>query len=125
MADETLPTPRRALTTNESPIDHLDTNVFEQMMRVAKVMGHMSLIPDHLKVRIDDQGRILKAAQDTAGPVRIDYEGTIANCFMIVNIATAWKVDPFRLAQVSYQQAGRIGFEGKHAFYEVLRGLHE
>jgi hypothetical protein len=96
--------PRRATIVVEDPVPVFDTATFEHMSRVALAMGKASLMPKHLR--------------------GANTEEAIANAFLIVNMAYQLKVDPFRLAQSSYELHGKIGFEGKlmHAVVERLVG---
>lgn len=85
-------TPRQYVTVHDA-IPILDSNRFEHMQRIASVMARASLIPAHLM-------------QQT-------YDGTVANCFLIVNQAVRWDMDPFALAQSCFVLHGKLGFEGK------------
>jgi hypothetical protein len=76
-----------------SVIPVLDASTFEQMQRVATAMAAASLTPSHLR-----------------GGTR---EETIGNCFLIVNQAVRWNVDPIALAQCAYVLKGKLGYEGK------------
>lgn len=77
-----------------------DTDKFNHMQRVATLMASMSLIPSGLK----------------AG----DPQTTAANCFLIVNQAVKWEMDPFAVAQMVSVIHGRLCYEGKliHAVIE-------
>lgn len=92
--------PKRQSVVVENPIPIFDTAQFEQMGRIAAAMGKASLMPKHLRGN--------------------NIEEAISNAFIIVNMAYQLKVDPFRLAQASYELHGKIGFEGKliHAVVE-------
>jgi len=70
----------------------LDTSKFEHMQRIATVMAHCKYVPNDL---IKDQ------------------DSAVSNCFLIVNQAVRWGMDPFALAQSSYFVSGKIGFDGK------------
>lgn len=72
----------------------LDTGKFEHMQRLAVMMSHCSYVPKDL----------MKG--DTP-------EAKISNCFLVVNQAVRWGMDPFALAQTAYFVSGKIGFEGK------------
>lgn len=71
----------------------LDTGRFEHMQRIASVMASASLIPDHIRTGSEHEAA--------------------ANCFLIVNQAVRWNMDPFALAQHVYILHGKLGFEGK------------
>jgi hypothetical protein len=84
---------QRAQIVVEDPIPIFDTAQFEMMARIAKAMAGAGLLPEHVR------GKSFEEAQ--------------ANCFLIVNMAKQWNVDPFQLAQGSYFLHGKLGFEGK------------
>lgn len=84
---------RRADLIVSDPIPILDTARFEHMGRVATAMARASLIPDALVGETPD--------------------ATHANCFLVVNQAVRWSMDPFALAQHSYSVRGKLGYEGK------------
>lgn len=71
----------------------LDTGRFEQMQRIAGAMAATSLIPQQL------HGSSAQEAQ--------------ANCFLVVNQAVRWAMDPFALAQHAFVLKGKLGYEGK------------
>lgn len=81
------------------PIPVLDSARFEQMYRIAKVMALSSLIPDSLGK--DKDGNLL--------PIEV----VISNCFLIVNQAVGWHMDPFAVAQCASVVKGRVCYEGK------------
>lgn len=72
----------------------LDTSKFEHMQRIAVMMSECAYVPADL----------LKGNTDNA---------KIANCFLVVNQAVRWGMDPFALAQTAYFVQGKLGFEGK------------
>ena len=72
----------------------MDASRFRQMEEIAKVMGSASLIPAHLR----GNGDARQAA---------------ANCFLIVNQALKWRMDPFMVAPETYEMRGKLGFQGK------------
>lgn len=124
MADNPLAL-RRAMAQVEDADPMFDSDSFSHMARVAEAMAHASVIPDHLKVMVDANGRVVRSSpgQDP-GPVTIDYKGTAGNCLLIVTQGRAWNVNPFMLAQCTYINQGRLGFEGKliHAVLEKKVG---
>lgn len=75
------------------PIPLLDTSRFEHMQRIAGTMAACSLIPDALKGQ-------------TA-------QTTLANCFLVVNQAVRWNMDPFAVAQSVSVVRGKLCYEGK------------
>lgn len=72
----------------------LDTGKFEHMQRIAMMMARCAYVPKDL----------------TKGD---DIEARVANCFLVVNQAVRWGMDPFALAQTAYFVGGKMGFEGK------------
>jgi RecT family len=86
------------------PVAVFDTGKFEHMQRLAHVLANSSLVPDHLK---GDGGA-----------------EALANCFLVVNQAHRWNMDPFAVAQATFVTRGKIGYEGKlvaAALAELLR----
>ena len=79
-------------------IPTLDTARFEHMQRIATVMASSSLIPDSLR----------KYGDEVLPPHAI-----VSNCFLIVNQAVRWELDPFAVAQCCSVVHGRLMFEGK------------
>lgn len=70
-----------------------DTARFDHMYRIAQAMYRSSLIADHLRNGPKDEA--------------------IANCFMVVNQATLWGMDPFAVAACTYVVGKKLGYEGK------------
>lgn len=103
---ERLPVPaaqRRELIIVESDVAVLDTAKFDHMTRIAKLMAASSLVPSHLNVERKVGSEVVPIAPDEA----------IANCFLVVNQAVAWRMDPFAVAQHTFVHKGKIGYEGK------------
>lgn len=71
----------------------LDTSRFEHMQRIAGTMAACSLIPDALKGNTP--------------------QTTLANCFLVVNQAVRWNMDPFAVAQSVSVVRGKLCYEGK------------
>src|SRR3954462_7376258 len=95
--------PRRAEAVQVfDPYPIMDTAKFEQMQRVAAVMASCSLVPDCL--------RFQKTGKDL---VPLPREEALANCFLVVNQAVRWSMDPFAVAQACSTVHGRLMFEGK------------
>jgi hypothetical protein len=65
---------------------------FELMQRVASAMSRATILPDHLKGRTPDE--------------------TFGNCFLVVNQAYNWQMNPVAVAQGSYIVHGRLSFSG-------------
>lgn len=98
------PAPTKALTVapkreirvveDESPAAYmLDTAKFEHCYRLAEAMSRASLLPKHLKGANQDEAK--------------------ANCFLVVNQAMAWKLNPFLIMGETYEVQGKLGFQGK------------
>lgn len=98
MTQETLPATieapnrRNAITVIDS-IPLYDTAKFEHMQRIATVMAKASIIPDALKGNSPEQ--------------------TLGNCFLVVNQAFNWQMDPSAVAQCTSVVYGKLCFEGK------------
>lgn len=95
--------PRQSnLRVVENDIAVLDTAKFDHMWRIAKVMASGSLIPETLRTH-KVGGNI----------VPLPPEVTAANCFLVVNQAVRWGMDPFAVAQCCSVVHGRLMYEGK------------
>ncbi|HZP68348.1 MAG TPA: recombinase RecT [Pseudolabrys sp.] len=95
-----------AVRTVEHPIPVYDTARFEHMQRIAAMMANAPLVPEHLR--------------------KGDLQNAIASCFLVVNQAANWDMDPFAVAQATYIGPGnRIGYEGKliHAAIQKKLGI--
>ncbi len=94
--------PKREIAQVVDPIPVLDTARFEHMQRISTVMARGSLIPDSLrKTKVDGQD------------VWLSEPEVIANCFLVVNQAVRWGMDPFAVAQCVSVVHGRLCYEGK------------
>ena len=82
-----------ARSTTPATLDAFDPGRFEQMQRLANMMSHSTLVPDHLR----------------KGP----REEAIANCFLVVNQAMRWGMDPFAVGQATSVISGKLVYEGK------------
>jgi hypothetical protein len=69
---------------------YMNTPIFEQLQRVAKLMCSSGLVPAHLR-----------------GP---DHQ---ADCFLVAAQAFRWRMDPFAAAQHTFVTSGKLGYEGK------------
>ncbi|MCA3704293.1 MAG: hypothetical protein INF12_14825 [Methylobacterium sp.] len=88
-----LPAPARvpvAVDVNNPISLYLDTGVFEQLQRVAKLMVSSGLAPDHLK-----------------------GESKMADAFLVTAQAFRWGMDPFAVAQHTFVYQKKLGYEGK------------
>lgn len=80
----------------------LDTSRFEHMQRIANVMASTSLIPESLRTSGKRDSKI-----------DLPFAQVFANCFLIVNQATRWGMDPFAVASCCSVVHGRLQYEGK------------
>jgi hypothetical protein len=69
---------------------YMNTGIFDQLQRVAKMMAKANLVPAHL--RGDEK---------------------IADCFLVAAQAFRWRMDPFSVAQHTFVTQGKLGYEGK------------
>ena len=76
------------------------------MQRIALLMANSSLIPDSLWSRAEGRGQQRKL-------VPLPPKTVLANCFLVVNQARLWRIDPWALAQATSVVHGRLMFEGK------------
>jgi hypothetical protein len=99
------PAPARAVKVYEPVTDVvpiLDTARFEHMQRIATIMAGSSLIPDSLRIGGSGDNKYELA------PATV-----VANCFLIVNQAVRWGMDPFAVAGSTSVVHGRLMYEGK------------
>lgn len=91
----------------EDAVPILDTARFEHMQRIARIMAESSMIPDSLRLGKlpDETGRLVEA--------ELPASRILANCFMVVNQAVRWGMDPFAVAQCCSMVHGRLMYEGK------------
>lgn len=98
----TTAAPQTRAVRQYEPVDDLipilDTARFEHMQRIATVMANSSLIPDALK---------------KAGDEWLPIPMVVSNCFLVVNQAVRWGMDPFAVAQCASVVHGRLMYEGK------------
>lgn len=80
----------------------LDTSRFEHMQRIATAMARSTLIPDSLR---EEGGKNDKQ--------ELPFERVASNCFLIVNQAVRWGLDPFSVAQAVSVVHGKLCYEGK------------
>lgn len=76
------------------------------MQRIALLMANSSLIPESLWSRAEGKGQARKL-------VPLSAKTVLANCFLVVNQARLWRIDPWALAQATSVVHGRLMFEGK------------
>lgn len=108
------PKPARVITpvVDDGEFKHLmDTSLFDQAQRVALTMAMSNMTPTHL--RLDKAGNLLPDAQ------------RVANCFLIVNQALQWGLNPFAVMAKTYFVEGKMGYEGQlvHAVVEARAPL--
>lgn len=84
----------RGIRVVNSDVAVMDTSKFEHMQRIALIMSKGTLVP---KTLVGD-----------CAP-----EQALANCFLVVNQAVSWGLDPFAVAQCCSVVHGRLMFEGK------------
>jgi len=94
------PRPARQIVEDVIPI--LDTARFEHMQRIATIMANASLVPEQLRTYREG---------DKTYP--LPFEQIMANCFLVVNQATKWNMDPFGVAQCVSVVKGKLCYEGK------------
>lgn len=107
-------TPRREVRVVTDDVAVFDTARFEHMYRVATMMAETSTIPDSLRL-----------TKVNGSEVELPPHRVIANCFMIVNQAARWNMDPFAIAQCASIVHGKLMWEGKlvHAVIEAKLGI--
>lgn len=100
----TTPAPRqRLISTDESAASTiLDTAKFEQMSRVANVMALTPVLPRHLAGYKDGDNWQWYTPEEVK-----------ATCFLIVNQAVRWNMDPFSLMGETYVVGGKLAYQGK------------
>lgn len=87
----TAASPRAVAVDFSDPVAiYLDSDIFGQLQRVAKLMSSASLAPAHLR-----------------------GEGKLGDCFLVAAQAFRWRMDPFSVAQHTYVLSGKLGYEGK------------
>lgn len=91
------PPSSRSHDTTPGVSNLMDTDRFEQMVRVSVKMAYIA--PKHLKGEDRDP--------------QTSWNVTCANCFKIANLAFRMGVDPFALMDESYVVHGKLGFQGK------------
>lgn len=99
-----LPVVQRQRTILEvrDPVPILDTGRFEHMQRIAAVMAKSNLIPE-----------ALTTFKNGSNLENLPEHAIIANCFLVVNQAVRWNMDPFAVAQSVSVVKGKLCYEGK------------
>ncbi|MGN7827065.1 hypothetical protein ACTJJ8_10120 [Agrobacterium radiobacter] len=80
----------------------LDTSRFEHMQRVATVMARSTLMPESLYMEGKANDKKL-----------LPHDTILSNCFLVVNQAVRWGLDPFAVAQCVSVVHGKLCYEGK------------
>lgn len=93
---------RREIQNVIDAVPILDTARFEHMQRVARVMASSSMIPESLRT-------VGKGDNKEALP----FEQVLSNCFLVVNQAARWGMDPFAVISCCAVVHGRLAYEGK------------
>lgn len=93
---------RRQIAEVIDPIHVLDTGRFEHMQRIANVMARSSMIPE-----------TLRTTKENSKAVALPFEEIMANCFLVVNQAVRWGMDPFAVISCCSVVHGRLAYEGK------------
>lgn len=106
--------PTKQIVVVQDPIHILDTGRFEHLQRIATVMARCNLIPDGLCTTGTGDAREY-----------LPEHTVIANCFLVVNQAVRWGMDPFAVTQCVSVVHGRLCYEGKliAAVLEAKLGL--
>lgn len=81
----------------------LDTGKFEQMVRVANLMFSTPMLPLHLR-------GVIKKNEPTDW---YSDEEVKATCFLVVNQAIRWNMDPFAVMGETYVVGGKLAWQGK------------
>lgn len=96
------PIQKREIQNVIDAVPILDTARFEHMQRIANIMARSSMIPETLR---------------TTGPknskVDLPFEQVLSNCFLVVNQAARWGMDPFAVISCCSVVHGRLSYEGK------------
>lgn len=115
---------KREVQIVASEVAVLDTAKFDQMQRIATAMAGCSIIPDHLIANpwwwrknmspADIAQQREKLGEEAFQASRSEANRrTMANCFLVVNQAVRWEMDPFAIAPETYVVGGKLGYQGK------------
>lgn len=69
---------------------YMNTGIFEQLLRVGKMMALSSLVPEHLR-----------------------GDKKVGDCALVAAQAFRWRMDPFSVSQHTFVLKGKLGYEGK------------
>jgi hypothetical protein len=95
-------TGRSRAVADPAAIASLNTQMFDHMWRVAAAMAACSVVPESLRT-------------SGSGDRKVPLDETVvrANCFLVVNQATRWGMDPFAVMQHVAVVHGKLVYEGK------------
>lgn len=93
---------RREIQTVIDAVPILDTARFEHMQRIAAVLARSTMIPETLRCFGPRDKR-----ED------LPFEQVLSNCFLVVNQAARWGMDPFSVISCCAVVHGRLAYEGK------------
>lgn len=93
---------RREIQNVVDAVPILDTARFEHMQRIAAVLARSSMIPETL--------RTIGRGNDKED---LPFEQVLSNCFLVVNQAARWGMDPFSVISCCAVVHGRLAYEGK------------
>ncbi|MCI0737545.1 MAG: recombinase RecT [Gemmataceae bacterium] len=97
------PKPEKLIVEDQSATAYLfDTARFEHCLRIAKSMASSSLLPEHLWMTGPKNDRR-----------QLPFDQVVGNCFLILNQAIRWGIDPFSVPAETYVVANKLGFQGK------------
>jgi hypothetical protein len=106
---------RREIQNVVDAVPILDTARFEHMQRIANVLARSSMIPETLRTEGNKDNK-----------VALPFEQILSNCFLVVNQAARWGMDPFAVISCCSVVHGRLAYEGKlvAAVLEAKLGVH-
>lgn len=96
------PVSKREIQSVVDPVPIMDTARFEHFQRIASVMARSSMIPETLRT---------EGKKNDKKP--LPYEQVLSNCFLVVNQAARWGMDPFAVISCCSVVHGRLAYEGK------------
>lgn len=106
---------RREITQVVDAVPILDSARFEHMQRIANVLARSSMIPE-----------TLRTVGTKDNKTDLPFEQVLSNCFLVVNQAARWGMDPFAVISCCSVVHGRLAYEGKlvAAVLEAKLGVH-
>lgn len=97
-----MPSKAERLVSHHDTIAVLDTARYDQMWRVATAIANSTFCPETFSHYGPKNSR-----------QRLEPHQIIANCFLVVNQAVRWNMDPFALIQCASMVHGKPCYEGK------------